>query len=704
MSVIKNIRERSGLVVGTVAVGLILFIVGGDLLAPNSRLRGMSSQVVGEILGKEIKFTEFQTELDQTTTNYSLNTGKAPSTQEMQQLREQTWNQFVFKIAFQNEFEKAGFAVTDDELVDLVQGNHIHPSIKQAFTNQQTGQFDKSSVINYLKNLDKLEPQQKAMWFNFEKSLGPDRLREKYFNLIKKSNYVSNLEAKNQYMSENSKFDIQFVHVPFYSIPDTTIQVTDSQLSSYLSENKEKYKKEPNRGIDFVEFPILPTREDTAYYFSEMFQLVQDFKRTEDDSLFVKSNSDAPYSGTYMGIGDLPESFSQQVNINTMAKDSVYGPYLVGGVLKIYKLIDTNNDGEENVRASHILFGTQGKSDEDKAKAKTDALDVLKRIKNGTDFAEMAKQYGSDGTSTKGGDLGWFKKGVMVPTFETACFSGATGLLPNLVETDFGYHIVKITQPKTKAQFKLLSVERNITPGDDTRELIFKKADLFAGKCKSKEEFEAEAKALNLAKQSAPSVLANDNFVAGLRDAREIVRWAFNDAKKGDVSKVFELEDKYVVCTLTKVSKDGYAELEDMREQLGFEVKNQLKAEKIITKLKSISGSNLADIAKNYGTEAVYKTAENLSINNPSIAGIGYDPIVIGKAAGLAKGKKTEPFAGQNGVAILESVNITPAPELSDYNNYKLTIKNKYDGRLDNSINETVKKAADIKDNRYKFY
>jgi peptidyl-prolyl cis-trans isomerase D len=704
MSVIKNIRERSGLVVGTVAVGLILFIVGGDLLAPNSRLRGMSSQVVGEIMGREIKFSEFQAELDQTITNFSLNTGKAPSSQEMQQLREQTWNQFVFKIAFQNQFDKAGFAVTDDELVDMVQGNHIHPSIKQAFTNPQTGQFEKNSVINYLKNLDKLEPQQRAMWFNFEKSLGPDRLREKYFNLIKKSNYVTILEAKNQYVSENDKFDIQFVHVPFYSIPDSTVEVSDSRLSSFLSENKEKYKKEPYRGLDYVEFPIQPTKEDTTYYFAEMVQLLQDFSRTEDDSLFIKANSDAPYNGTFMGVSELPESFTQRVNINSMKKDSVYGPFMVSGTLKLYKLLESNNEGAETVKASHILFSTQGKTDEDKAKAKKDALDVLKRIKSGTDFAEMAAQYGSDGTSTKGGDLGWFKKGVMVAPFEQACFSGATGLLPNLVETDFGYHIVKVTQPISKSQFKLVSLERNITPGDETRELIFKKADMFASKCKTQEEFDKEAKELKLMKQNAPSVSANDNFVAGLRDAREIVRWAFNEAKKGEVSKVFELEDKYVVCTLTKVSKDGYPDLEDIREQLAFEVKNEIKAEKIIEKLKSVNGATLAEIATNYGTDAVYKTGEGLSLNNPSIAGIGFDPIVIGKAAGLSKGKKTDPFKGQNGVAILESVNVNPAPELADYSNYKLSVKNKLDGRLDNNINETIKKASDIKDNRYKFY
>ena len=177
MSVINKIRERSGLAVGVIAVSLILFIVGGDLLGGRSLLFGGNQQEVGEIAGQSIDYQEFNAKVDELRAQFEQQTGRAPVDQELAQIREQAWNQLLFEIAYQKEFDKLGLKVSPEELVDMVQGNNISPAVRQAFTNPQTGVFDKTSIISYLKGLKNLPAQQQAAWASFEKNLSSDRLR-----------------------------------------------------------------------------------------------------------------------------------------------------------------------------------------------------------------------------------------------------------------------------------------------------------------------------------------------------------------------------------------------------------------------------------------------------------------------------------------------------------------------------------------------
>ena len=178
MALISKIREKSGIAVIIIAVSLILFIVGGDLVGSSSLFRG-NDQTVGEIAGESIKIQDFQAKLEQVRQAFQAQSGKAPSEAEEQSLREQVWNQYVLDYAYQKEYDALGLKVSNDELVDMVQGNNVSPAIRQSFTNQQTGVFDKSSVISYLKNLKNLPVDQQRSWENFEKGLAQDRLRQK---------------------------------------------------------------------------------------------------------------------------------------------------------------------------------------------------------------------------------------------------------------------------------------------------------------------------------------------------------------------------------------------------------------------------------------------------------------------------------------------------------------------------------------------
>ncbi len=226
MGLINKIRERSGLAVGLVALGLGLFMVGSDIIGPNSVLLGKNKTDVGNIDGRVIEIKEYQREIDQIKYKYTLQYRRNPSENEMYSIRQQAWDYLIVKIAFQNQYNKLGLVVTDDEQWDMIQGKNVMWEIKQSFTNPHTGQFDREAVINYLKTVKSAPPEQQASWYLFEENLKPSRLRIKYDNLMVKTVYVTETEAVRQYDMDNTVAEIDYLYVPYYSVSDSAVEVS----------------------------------------------------------------------------------------------------------------------------------------------------------------------------------------------------------------------------------------------------------------------------------------------------------------------------------------------------------------------------------------------------------------------------------------------------------------------------------------------
>lgn len=677
-------------------------MVGGDLLGPNSRLLGNNSNTIGEIAGEEIDYQEFDQVLQQAKADYENRTGRAANEGELAMLREQAWNQLIFKIALQKEYDRLGIVVTEEELADMVQGNNIHPAVKQAFTNPETGEFDRSQIVQYLQNLDQMGPNARPMWVSFEQSLYGDRLQSKYMNLLSKTVYVTDAEAKHFYKAQNAAASIKALYVPYFSVTDSSVQVTDAQLKDYYERNKELYKVEDGRSIEFVTIPVTASGEDSTYLSQEISTLSQQFAASTNDSAFVNANSDVPFDGSYRNPGELPTQLRNQLPLQ---EGKVYGPYAENGTQALYKVVDAK-EGDAAVKASHILIRPENDSPEAKAAAQTKAQDVLAQIKNGADFAQMAAQHGTDGTASTGGDLGWFAKGRMVPAFDAAVFNASgPGLLSNLVETEYGFHIVKITAPKTTQTYKIAAMQRAIEASESTRDAAYGIADELAGTSSSAEEFRANAaKNPSLVKEEASAIGKNNIVVNNLNNARELVRWTYaKDTEVGDVSPVFEIDDQFVVATLTKKREKGYASIEDIKDELTAAVRNEVKAQQIIAKLKGQKGT-LDQIAASYGADAVVRTADNVTLASSAIPGLGVEPVAVGKAFGLKPGARTAPFEGQGGVLMVELTQLTPAPEINDFSNVKEQLRSQRSSRTENNAFEAIKEKADITDNRVRFF
>lgn len=705
MAIITKIREKSGLAIGLVAVGLLLFIVGGDILSSNSRLLGKQKRTVGNIAGNEILVEMYQQKVDESRRDFVLNNqGESPNEQQMQRIRNQAWEELIYEMVHKKQYEELGITVTEEELIDMVQGKNIHPSIKQIpmFKNPQTNQFDRKRVIRFLKNYERLDREQKAAWNNFEARLPDIRLTAKYSNLISKTSYVTKAEAKKWFSSDKLKADIEYLYVPYSSVADSAVQVSDNELRKYIKDNKAKFETDANVKLDYVAFPIIPSKEDTAFYRDKIKSLKPDFRNTEDDSSFVALNGDQPEPPAYVKPHNLPDILVNKVK--DIEEDSVYGPFIDNNFFKLFKILDKKESDEASVRASHILIKWDSESEEDKQAARKKAEKILKEIRQGADFAALARVHGQDATAKKGGDLGWFGKGRMVKPFEEAVFNyQGTGLIPGLIETKFGYHIIKVTEPKSKVEYKLAILKRQILAGDKTRNKVYRKADVFAGKSNSPDIFYKQISENDkLEKRSDEQVGKEDRKLKGLdEEARRVIQWAYKDTEVGDVSRVFELQEYFVIALLKSKREKGTAPLEAVRKQVTNEVIKQKKADRIIADLGSVSDDFKA-AKQNYPNAGDVKIGKQkgVSLSTNSIPNIGRDPVIIGRALGLNENEIDGPFAGETGVAALKLLNRQEPGTFTDSSRYANKVKINYSVNVDQAIKDLV----EIEDKRYKHF
>lgn len=705
MALINKIREKSGIAVTVIAISLILFMVGGDLMGPNSILGGNNNQTVGEIAGKEINIKDFQSRVDGFRQNYEAQSGRALNENELASLRDQAWNQFVVDIAYKKQFDKLGLSVSDDELVDMVQGNHISPSILQAFSDPTSGRFDKNAVVNYLKNLKTLPVEQQKSWTNFETSLREERIRSKYENLLKLSTYIPKAQAEKEYVAQNTKATTRYLYVPYFSIVDTTIKVTDSQLETYLSAHRSEYKGTDTRSIEYVSFPVQPAKDDSTALYNEIKELARGLATAPNDSSYAKMNSDValPMNMSLATMSDQLKEASKSFVVG-----GVYGPYREGNTYFIYKYDGTRTDTVSSAKASHILIRAENQSDTAKAAARVRAEGILAQIRAGANFEALAATSSADpGSAQRGGDLGYFQNnGAMVKPFEEAVFSASTtGLIPRLIESQFGFHIVKVTATKNNTLYRIAAIGKNIAPSQATRDEAYRKADEFANSVKTKAQFdEAIKKNKALVVATANRIPESATNVNAIQNGREVVRWAFKDDTKIDaVSQVFETEEQYIVAVLTGKSDQDNVKVDDFRDELTTKVRNGIKAEQITAKLKGATG-DLETIAKKYGAGALIETANDISLATGFLTSAGFDPIALGKVFGLKPGQKTGVFTGENGVFIMDLINKTEAPKIADFTQNKTQLTQSLESRSSYLVNEAIRENAKIVDRRAKFF
>ncbi len=712
MATLQRIRNRAGLLVGVIGVAMLAFILT-DLLSSGGSILQRSQNEIGSVDGETITAQEFQALLEKSI-QVKFPNGQA-SEEERTQERDLLWNTIIRDRVLGTEYEELGISVSEDELDDLITGSrtgNLHTMARQLFGIQPGDEVNSAMIKQNLNNVLQNDPQNAALYRYYEKEILRQRLKEKYDNLIKNGFYATNASAVQYNKEQNASVNARYVFKSYSSIPDSTIKVSQSDLKSYYKKNKEEYKQDASRGIEYVVFEIKPSVEDRANVKETITSLLDDqvvfnkrsnaydtlpgFAKTTEDSAFVQRNSDFPFDGRYFKEGKLSDTLNK-VMFDTEV-GFIYGPYEENGSYHISKLIEVTSR-PDSVQARHILIRPENNN---LAAAKAVADSLMGLINEGVDFAELAKENSTDGSAEKGGDLGWFAEGAMVGPFNDACFSGKTGEL-KLVLTQFGYHIIEITDQKDFGKaVKIATVSRTIDASSNTSGLVYEQASQFAAQNKDLESFRTAASSNAIQKREAKNLLVNAFTIAGLGQAREIVRWTHDEKTDIGAVRMFDMSDKFVVAILTEMAEKGYTPMEKVELRLRSEIIKDKKAERFVEEMKANKGADIDATATALGLEV--KTMSAVKHNAASIPGVGYEPAVIGTAFGLKTGVQSKPVVGNNGVFVLVVDNLTEAPALADVANIKRIVESKIGSRVSYEPYGVLEDKADVVDDRAKIY
>jgi peptidyl-prolyl cis-trans isomerase D len=698
MAVISKIRGRAGLLIGIIGFSLVAFILG-DLLSTNQGLFSGDTTTVAVIGGKKINVQDFEAKVQTTIENYKLNSQTNTVDQNLtEQLREQTYNQLINDEVMGSQYDKLGLTVTPEELLDMVKGKNPHPQIVQAFTDPNTKQFNPAAVINFLKNMGN-DPTGRtaAQWVAFEKSIQQERLSQKYNDLIKQGLYVTTAEAKSEFEARNKTANLRYVMLPYTSISDSSVVVSDAELKAVYDRNLKRYKQEDSRSIEYITFDVQPTDIDRAEARKQIEGLKAEFAAATNDSAFVKLNSDNYAESNYMKKGSLPYALDTVMFSSPVG--TVVGPYEENNMFRLAKLSDSRML-PDSVQARHILLKLDDPAGKDAVMTRADS--ILTAIRGGADFVMLNFIYSTDeAAKMKGGDLGWFGPGMMVKQFNDAAFQNNKGD-KLIVETQFGVHIMDITnQSAGSRQVKVSYVDRKIEPSSKTYQTVFNKANDFGLKNTSAEAFDKSVKDQNLTKLTEANILSSSRQVGPLENSRELVQWAFK-ANVGDISKVYDFNNRFTIAKLTEVREKGYSTLEQVKDQVMFDARREKKAKMIAEKItKAGNASNLDALAAALGTTAL--SAENISFASPFL-GSGMEGRVVGKVMTMKEGAVSAPIDGTAGVYVVSVVKINMPQAPANYNDIAAQMRQQTQSRAQYEVFNALREKADITDNRIKFY
>src|SRR5690606_25180220 len=528
MGLMSYLRNRAGLVVTVIGLAIIAFLLG-DIISYGTPFWMKNQNQVGSVNGESIDYQIFNAQVDQTTAMYQQQMGGSASPQMRNYAVQQVWNQFISQELLKQEIEKIGLSVGRDELNSLVSGANPSPQIVQAFTNPQTGVFDKTQLNTFLSQINSQgTPEMRQQWEMLLENIRNERLNEKYSNLLVNSVYVTSLEAQEEYNQRNKLANFKYLTLDYSSVKDAEIKLTDADYKAYYDAHKNAFENpEETRTIEYVLFDATPTANDTAATKSVIEQLKSELINSTTDSLFAAVNSDTKYPYTYLRKGQVSPALDSVI-FNSPIGTTV-GPFLSQDRFEIAKVVESKFS-PDSVKASHILLNPTAEGGVDKAQAKADSIKGL--IQQGESFAALAIQFSLDeGSKINGGDLGTFARGQMVPEFDEAVFSGKTGDVV-IVNSRFGTHIIRIEKQVGNSKIvKAAIVDKVINSGKATTDAAYAKANSFFSDANSK-NFEEIANKNSTPLLKAERVMTMDNTFNGVEVPRDLIRWAF-EAEKG---------------------------------------------------------------------------------------------------------------------------------------------------------------------------
>lgn len=701
MAVLNKIRQRSVFLIIIIALALFSFVLA-DLIK-NGGFNSKSSQnVIATVNGNDINREEFAREVE----NFQRNVGGQMSTT---QAVNQVWDQKLRQVILEDQIEDLGIRAGEAQIVNILStqmGND--PRFQNA-----AGVVDENRVKEYMATLKSTSPQ---AYEQITTNVATSAKINAYYNMISAGVGATLLEGEQSYKFKNDNISLEYVKIPYASIPDDKVEVTKSEIENYVKDHPAKFKTDASRNIQYVVFneeaspedkedtkkALLALRDQRVEYNAAIGgnDTLPGFDNADDYAEFIDNNSDQAFDNTFKFRNDLKGEYAD--SIFKLNEGETFGPYEENGYWKLSKVLEAKKL-PDSVKASHILIAYQGSAPDatrTKAQAKelADSLASVVR-KDKSKFADIAAEYSADTSNKdKGGDLGWFTSGMMIPAFSDYVFQHNVGDI-GVVETQYGYHIISIEDQTDPARaVKVATLAREINPSEGTMNRLFNEVTKFEIAA-NEGNFSDVAKKDNYDVKTVRDMKALDENIPGAGSQRRIVQWAFNDESEvGDVKR-FDTSNGYVVAQLTAKNDAGLMSVEEASSIVTPILQKEKKAELI---KNSIKAKSLQEIAQNHSVQV--EQADAINLNTPTLPGSGKEPKVIGTVFGLKEGETTQPIAGEKGVYVAKLLSKFEAPAMDSYKSYAQQESMARRAQASTRVFEALKEKADIQDHRAKFY
>ncbi|MGB0657031.1 MAG: peptidylprolyl isomerase, partial [Flavobacteriaceae bacterium] len=579
------------------------------------------------------------------------------------------------------------------------------------------GVFDFGLFTGFINLMKDQNPVAYDQWKIQEANLVNVAKQNIYLDLIKSSTGFTEEEGKLAYHIENDKINMEFVQVPLDAIDDDLVEVTDADIQKYIKANAEEYQTEATTRIRYVTFADEASPEDEAFIYagleklldtqveyndvSKLTDTLDGFRTTKDIFDFVEKHSEVPFDSVYLPKGRLASEYAE--SLFSLKNGEVFGPFKDGNTMKLARMLDKKRQG--SIRASHILIAYDGVTNptpgvtRSKEEAQRLANRLLRQARRNPDDFESLARNNSDGPSkTLGGDLGFYQEGAMAPEFFDYTNRNRVGRI-GLVETDFGFHIIKITD---KEDIVLLAeIVKQIVPSDETSNIVFRSATELEIAAKESKDLAAAADKEDLNLEGPTQIDILDELIPGIGLQRNIVQWAFEESTAVGTVRRFSLsQGGYAVVQLSEKTKAGFQSVAQAAPQVRRLVEDQKRLD-LLTK-KYATTSSLEELAE--ASDSEIKTASAMTQENTTLAGVGQEPYVIGVAFSLEAGETSSLIQGNEGVYLVRVNSKEVAPELPSYVAYANSLQEAEKANLEDAILEALKSVADITDNRALYY
>ena len=720
MAVLGKIRALGPVALISV-IGLALFAfvfsTGSGTVTDVFKADEFNQSRVAVVNGLEMDRADFMQKVDNLE---NQNRGSRSSIQAMNSV----WNNELKRLVLQSEYEKIGIQIEREMMRDFLRTNLL------AFEDflDSNGEFDETKLNQFISNLKEISPETMELqgsavnyqsWNNFEENIGIIGIEEIYYKLINAGINTTFFEGEENYFTTNDVVDFKYVKIPFSKISDNDIKVSKSEVKNYINQNKNNFSSDPSRDIIFVRFEEQPSKLDELEANTTIIELINDrdeydlssqknitytgFKNTNNNEEFLNTNSDIKFYDSFVFKSSFSNSTANE--IYSLKRGEIYGPYIEDGFIKATKLIESKFISD-SAKVRHILipylgsFRSGPNISKTKDEAKKTADSILRVLKGNRGKFKSLLSFSSDEVSNENeGIIEFAYIDGFATEFRNFSFEKRVGSI-DVVETDFGFHIIEIlSQGKKQKAVKVGNLAIKIEPTERTRDSIYNIASKFEIAV-DEDNFRDYSKENNIKVNPANNIGKLDENIPALGQQRSIVRWVYDEKTKiGDIKRFTLKNGGYVIAMLTSINDNGMMSYEKSSITALPKVKNQKKADKII---ESIKVYNLDEIASQNNVDI--QTALSVNLSNPVISGVGNEPSVVGYAMGINKDVTSSAIIGNSGVFYIYVTDRRKASPLENYQNMVNLINSTRSSNVRSKTYDALKDKAEIEDFRSTFY